>query len=252
MEEKEIWKDVIGYEGLYQVSNFGRIKSLPKEKKTPTTTFMTKETILNQHKDNGGYFRVMLTKKGKSILKSVHVIVASAFIGERGNLTVNHKDENKANNNINNLEYLTRAENVRYGTGIIRSAKNRQNNPNIGIAVNQFNLDGTFVARYKSASFAIKLNGWKGCGSNILECCRKKKHTFMGFVWRFDGDTNIEFERKTNAKGVLQFTKDGVFIGEYKSLTDAEMATHTQKAHICDCCKGNRKYANGFLWKYKD
>ena len=91
MEEKEIWKDVIGYEGLYQVSNLGRIKSLPKEKKTPTTTFMTKETILNQHKDKGGYFRVMLTKKGKSILKSVHVIVASAFIGERGNLTVNHK-----------------------------------------------------------------------------------------------------------------------------------------------------------------
>ena len=41
-------------------------------------------------------------------------------------------------------------------------------------------------------------------------------------------------------------------IGEYKSLTDAEMATHTQKAHICDCCKGNRKYANGFLWKYND
>ena len=181
--EQEIWKDVVGYEGLYQVSNLGRIKSLPKEKKTPTTTFMTKETILNQHKDKGGYFRVMLTKKGKSILKSVHIIVASAFIGERGNLTVNHKDENKANNNVNNLEYLTRVENVRYGTGIIRSAKNRQNNPNIGISVNQFNLDG-----------------WKGCGSNILECCRKKKHTFMGFVWRFDGDTNVEFERKTNAK----------------------------------------------------
>lgn len=177
--EQEIWKDVVGYEGLYQVSNLGRIKSLPKEKKTPTTTFMTKETILNQHKDKGGYFRVMLTKKGKSILKLVHIIVASAFIGERGNLTVNHKDENKANNNVNNLEYLTRVENVRYGTGIIRSAKNRQNNPNIGISVNQFNLDGTFVARYKSAFLAIKLNGWKGCGSNILECCRKNTHLWV-------------------------------------------------------------------------
>lgn len=101
---QEIWKDIKGYEGLYQVSNLGRVKSLPRKN-------VTKEKILNGGNNGDGYIKVSLSNK----LYYVHRLVAEAFIPKiEGKNFVNHIDENKSNNNVNNLEWCTNKENINH------------------------------------------------------------------------------------------------------------------------------------------
>lgn len=106
---KEIWKDVVGYEGLYQVSNFGRVKN--KENK-----------IKAQHPQNGGYLIVHLYRYGEHKAKTVHRLVASAFISNNSNKSeVNHIDGNKKNNKIKNLEWITPKENQKHSRSILNN-----------------------------------------------------------------------------------------------------------------------------------
>ena len=100
---KEIWKDIKGYEGLYQVSNFGRVKSSTK--------------ILANRLSKRGYYIVTLYKNAKGVTKTVHRLVAQAFIPNPDNLPqVNHKDENKLNNRVDNLEWCTAKYNINYSS----------------------------------------------------------------------------------------------------------------------------------------
>lgn len=112
MSEKEIWKDVVGYEGLYQVSNLGRIKSLFRYKR-----------ILKPIVGSQGYLYVSLYNKNKKMKsKRMHQLIAQAFIPNPNKLPfVNHKDENVTNNNVNNLEWCNAKYNCNYGTRIQRS-----------------------------------------------------------------------------------------------------------------------------------
>lgn len=106
--DNEVWKDIIGYEQLYQVSNLGNIKSLNYRR-------TNKAHLLKQTINNDGYKLIMLYKKGKSKMLSVHRLVAQAFLDDYNkNLEVNHIDNNKQNNKIDNLEMLTHKENTDY------------------------------------------------------------------------------------------------------------------------------------------
>lgn len=102
---KEIWKDIDGYEGLYQVSSFGRVHSLYKN------------IILKGVKATGGYTIVNLSKNGSTSTKTIHRLVAQVFIPNPENKPeVNHIDEDKSNNRVDNLEWMTAKENVNHGT----------------------------------------------------------------------------------------------------------------------------------------
>ena len=96
----EVWKDVEGYEGLYQISNLGQVKSLDKQISSPNGGILFyPERIMAQRKGNSGYFQVILRKDGTRKNCTVHRLVALAFIPKNSeNLVVNHKDENKENN----------------------------------------------------------------------------------------------------------------------------------------------------------
>ena len=112
----EIWKDVVYFEGLYQVSNLGRVKSLNYSR-------TGREKVLKPSKTNG-YLQVYLYKEGKSKRFSIHRLVAFAFIPNPNNLPiVNHKDEDKSNNCVDNLEWCTVAYNNNYGTKNQRQAE---------------------------------------------------------------------------------------------------------------------------------
>ena len=114
----EIWKDIEGYEGLYQVSNKGRVKS-----------FHGKGRIMKPGTHPLGYKVVPLTKDGETNTKQVHRLVAQAFIPNPENLPViNHKDENPSNNNVENLEWCTQKYNLNYGTCQERKKKTRAEN----------------------------------------------------------------------------------------------------------------------------
>lgn len=104
----EIFKDVLNYEGLYQVSNLGRIKSLGNDKNK-------KEKILKNHKDKYGYEYTIFSSKGKPKRFLVHRLVGQNFIYNLNNFPcINHKDGKKSNNKVNNLEWCTQKENVNH------------------------------------------------------------------------------------------------------------------------------------------
>lgn len=112
---KEEWKDIKNYEGLYQVSNLGNVKSLERNKSNGKGSVKTKEKILTQDITNWGYYRVALYKDGIRKYYKVHRLVAEAFILNPNNKEqVNHIDGNKLNNNVNNLEWNTRIENMNH------------------------------------------------------------------------------------------------------------------------------------------
>lgn len=118
----EEWRDIEGYLGLYQVSNKGRVKSLNYNR-------TGKEQILKNILEPTGYYRVNLAKEGKWKHFTVHRLVCNAFIPNPNNLPcINHKDENKQNNSLQNLEWCTVKYNINYGTARLRQAqKNKKN-----------------------------------------------------------------------------------------------------------------------------
>lgn len=115
---KEVWKDVVGYEGIYKVSNLGRVKSLDRIRKHNIhgSPYLFKGKILNQTKNNNGYLRVFLCKNNKSKTTYVHRLVASHFHEKEEHHTeVNHIDGDKKNNIASNLEWCTKKENLDHG-----------------------------------------------------------------------------------------------------------------------------------------
>lgn len=169
----EIWKDIKGYEGLYQVSNWGRIKSIR----------FGKERIMKLCPDRYGYLYIVLYKNNIKKAYRVHRLVAEAFIDNTDNLPcVNHKDENKQNNNVENLEWCDAKYNLNYGTRNERISKNRdiskQSKP-----VLQYTLDGQFVREWLSAKQAEIEGGFNQ--GNIWMCCRGKRKYHHNFTWRY-------------------------------------------------------------------
>ena len=185
----EIWRDIKDYEGLYQVSNLGRVKSLEHKVLFKNSEKIIKECLLKPYKVRGGYFQVKLQNNTLKKNIYIHRLVAMTFPDlvdwtedAKGKpfeeLQVNHKNEfDKANNCVDNLEWCDNYYNSHYGT-------------------------------------------------------------------------HIERVIQSHLKPVLQYTLDGQFVAEYSSIIEAEKQTGIR--HICCCCKGKRKTAGGYIWRYKD
>lgn len=170
----EIWRDIEGYEGLYQVSSDGRVKSLEKV----NNNHLVKEKILKSGNNGMGYLFVVLSKEGKIKNYTIHRLVAQAFLPNPDNLPqVNHKDEDKSNNRVENLEWCTQQYNNTYGTRLKKSAKANS------IPILQFNLDSQFIKKWDSTMQIERELGFYH--SNISNCCRGKYKTAYGFVWMY-------------------------------------------------------------------
>ena len=182
---QEIWKDIEDYEGLYQVSNLGRLMSLNYRK-----TGKAKLRKLNERKD--GYQMVLLSKNGKKDLFFIHRLVAEAFLPNPENKPqVNHKIEGDEGKKINivylnedgtidykktTIEWVTVKENINYGTHNQRAAKIQSK------AVLQFTLDGEFVREWSSMS-ECERNGFRK--SAVCRCCNGKLPHYKGFLWMY-------------------------------------------------------------------
>ena len=175
----EKWKDIIGYEGIYMVSNKGNTKSIDR---IDYAGRHRKEHVMKYATDKNGYKRVYLTKCGKSKSMLVHQVVAQAFIPNPNNLPeVNHKDENKANNNVENLEWCTHQYNSNYGTRVSRiipKTIDKTRTP-----VDQYDLDDNLIKEWYSMNEASRqLNIIQ---QNISKCCHGTRQTAGGFKWKF-------------------------------------------------------------------
>ena len=166
--ENEVWKDIEEYEGLYQVSNQGRVKSL----------WFGKEKILKPEKVRNGYLLVGLWKNGKPKMYQVHRLVALTFLPNPNNLPeVNHKDEDKTNNCVDNLELCDRKYNMNFGTRTQRQAE-KCSKPVI-----QFTKDGKFVREWKSTMDVERNLGYSN--SHISSCCTGRYNSSYGFIWKY-------------------------------------------------------------------
>lgn len=174
----ETWKAIEGYEGLYEVSNLGRVKSLSR--------LRVKEHLLSQFKNHEGYKRVNLWKNNSSKKYSVHRLVAEAFIpNPESKPQVNHIDENKQNNSVENLEWVTAIENHNHGTLNARISKSLTNNPRKSKSVSAFDDEGNLICTYPSIYEASRQMGV--CASSITSCIKgrnRMKHC-CGFAWKF-------------------------------------------------------------------
>ena len=181
MTPKEQWKPAKGYEQLYEVSNFGRIRSLDKYN---SLGYFRKGVILKQNvrSKKSKYLRVGLTKNGVRKHVNVHRIVAMTFLDNPMNLPqVNHKDENKCNNHVDNLEWCTASYNANYGTRNQRIIdKNKK--PIIGESLDHD------IKIYLDSSRSGDFIGF--CHSAITACAKNKSETHKGFVWRYLDESN--------------------------------------------------------------
>ena len=183
----EEWKWIKGYEGIYQISNLGRIKSFHKDK--------SNGFILSVKNSNGWYLTALLRDKNKRDTKRIHQLVAEHFIGEipKG-YHVHHKDGNKQNNNVENLEIIHpkqhRLETAKQKPGLCTG----MNNYNQFVRprhIRQYDLNGHFIAEYPNSKIASANTGV--CSRNILQVASRKpfndkggiRKQAGGFIWEF-------------------------------------------------------------------
>ena len=162
---EEIWKPVQGFESLYEISNFGRVKSIGKYN-------TCKRGIMKPMVDPCGYEHVALYNQNNRKDISIHRLVAIAFIpNPNGYKYVNHIDENRTNNVVSNLEWCTNSYNIAYSRGK---------------RVCQFTKDGEYLATYNCIQDASREYGIPT--TNISKCCKGIRHTAGGYVWYYESE----------------------------------------------------------------
>lgn len=215
----EEWKDILGYEGKYQVSNTGRVQSLKHND----------VKILRLSKNKGGYLLVGLGLNGIHSTKYVHRLVWEAFNGPiPEGMQVNHINEDKTDNRLENLNLMTCKENLNWGTTQERKG-----------------------ASYRKKNYHLSEERKK----QISKANMGNQHVKGNQFWKnWSGSTLYE-------KPVLQYTVDGEFIKEYQSCCLAARETGCDHSNIIKCCKGKQKTCGyrdkktkkiiRFIWKYK-
>ena len=172
---EEVWRDDKGYEGLYQVSNMGLVKSLERKNNYGRTV---KERILKPAFDGWGYLVVTLCAGGKRKNLMVHRLVCEAFNDNRDEKPeVNHINEIKTDNRACNLEWCTRRENLNHGTRSERSAKT------LSKPICQYTLDEKIVKTWASLTEVKRKTGFSQ--GNISEVANGNRKTAYGFIWKY-------------------------------------------------------------------
>ena len=241
---EEIWKPIMGYEGLYEVSNLGRVKRLKKDK----------EFILKPIINKFGYLHVSLSKN--NIVKNyrIHRLVAETFIPNPDNKPdVDHINTIRTDNRVENLRWVTKQENQ--NNELTRS--HLRNNRITKVV--QLDLNGELIKIWDGAVDVEKdLNVSR---MPIGQCCRGERKTYKGYIWMFYEDYNnmsheefnkkIEYVNKNDKiKKVVQLSLNGELINIWDKIKDCTCETNFDTSAITKCCKGKLKSHKGFKWMY--
>ena len=225
---KEKWEKIKDFD--YEISNCGNLRKLNSNKLRKLQT------------DKDGYNIITIWKNGKSYLKRINRLVAEAFIPNPNNLPiVNHKDENKQNNHVENLEWCT----VEYNNVYSKARP-----------IIQLDLDGNFICEYNSIKDAENKTGF--ASSHIQDCCNPTKvhcKTFKNFQWlykeNYDFNKNYKINKPMPNRGrkVAQYNLNGDLINIYEKLSKIN-DNKNYNSNIAKCCCGSLKTAYGYKWKY--
>ena len=184
---EEIWKDIKGYEGLYKVSNLGRIKSLERKVWNRFQYVIKKERILEPRYNGKGYVTYALFKTGKRKEFKGHWLVLSNFVENIENKPqINHINGKKDDNRVSNLEWCTNSENQKHAIANgLRILKYGRDNP-CSIKVLQYDLQGNFIKEWDSIADAHRALR----ASHITDCCKGKRNYSKGYIWKYKESEN--------------------------------------------------------------
>lgn len=254
----KIWRDVVGFEGIYEVSECGSVRSLDRIYKRNNDGAKVRKTgrVLKQALSEDGYPCLNLKNAEKGLKKSlkVHRIVAEAFVDNKDHyLEVNHIDEDKKNNNASNLEWCTRKHNMNHGTAMERMVKSpgfikaRQESmkPVVGVSLS----DGKRI-RFESLSKADE-NGFPR--RNVQAAIIGSDKSCRGYVWFFEDEFNeagikIKIKEATK-KLVVQKDLNGCVVGIFGGIKEAGAHVERDSSNISRACTTGRTCA-GFKWEY--
>ena len=191
MEQLEIWRPVKGYEGYYEVSNFGRVRSIDRYVDcSDGTTHFIKGKLLNGKIERTGYIRITLTKYGIPKAFKAHRLVVWAFPEICGEwfegAQVNHKNEIISDNRAENLEVCTAKYNSNYGTHSQRCAEKLKNRKDTSKPVLQFDMEGNFIKEWESVN-EIERAGFNRNNVKDVLHNRKWRKSASGYKWVFKG-----------------------------------------------------------------
>ena len=176
----EQWKDVLGYEGVYQVSNYGRVKRIGDY--SNQVTHWESEKILKPCAKDNGYLIVGLSLHNRIKNKYVHRLVAEAFIPNTENKdTVNHIDLDRTNNNVSNLEWASYKENNAHAIKKMYERGDNKRNGKKSKAVLQYDLKGNFIKEFPSIREVYRETGIY----SIEKVCKGQRKTAGGFIWKY-------------------------------------------------------------------
>lgn len=272
MREKELWKSVGIFRGIdfsyYEASTFGNVRSVDRDVEYKDGRVREhKGSALSEYKNKRtGYVQVILSYKGKPYTVTVHELVMNAFNPNPNPeiyTEINHIDEDKTNNRLDNLEWVTHKENVNYGTAIERHSQTQKNR---FTPIVQLSFDGNIInVYYKAESF----NDTEFIKDTVVGVIRRNIYIYKNYFWiRLDEynslsqeellkliETNLSIKEikkhKTRNKSIMQFSKNGAFIKEYSSITNAAREIGCSNQGIQSCASGKLKTCKGYKWKYK-
>lgn len=184
---QEIWRDICGYSGLYQVSNLGNVRSLGVHFiRSDGKPYTRDPRAINPISNNCGYLCVELHNRGLAKRFLVHRLVAQAFIPNPNNYPeINHIDENKTNNAVDNLEWCTHQQNSCHGTRAVRIKQTLKNRGRT-VPVLMFSKQGELLRRFDGINEAA--SEMQISSGSIVECCKGTKYrkSAGGYVWKYD------------------------------------------------------------------
>lgn len=257
-KEIEIWKPIKGYEGFYEVSNLGRVRSLDRViEYSNGRRIFTKGKILKPILNYHGYLTVNLKRNSTIKVCQIHRLVMLNFVENTFNLPmINHKDECKTNNHISNLEYCDCKYNSNYGS---RNKKLSEIMRKIGIAkkVLKISTDGEILKKYNSLS-DVSLDGYDS--QTVGDCCRFRTKSHKGYLWCYEENKinipkiliSYHKSKQKIGKPILMFDLNGSFIKRYERIIDLEKEFKVSRSNVRKCCLGKQKSHNGYIFKYAE